>query len=125
MSTGWGSRRNIGAYIWKTLPFWTVILLAGRMAIPQELYEAAAVDGATGLRRFAHVTLPLMANLYLVCTLLDMVFATRRLQRDVLRLRRRPGDVHRGAGHPRHPLCVHRRAAAAGRGVRDVGAAVC
>jgi multiple sugar transport system permease protein len=66
---------NIGAYIWKSLPFWTIILLAGRMAIPQELYEAAAVDGATGLRRFAHVTIPLMANLYLVCTLLDMVFA--------------------------------------------------
>src|SRR5450755_1437031 len=66
---------NIGAYIWKTLPFWTVIMLAGRMAVPQELYEAAAVDGATGLRRFAHVTVPLMANLYLVCTLLDMVFA--------------------------------------------------
>ena len=66
---------NIGAYIWKTLPFWTIILLAGRMAIPQELYEAAAVDGATGVRRFAHVTIPLMANLYLVCTLLDMVFA--------------------------------------------------
>jgi multiple sugar transport system permease protein len=66
---------NIGAYIWKTLPFWTVIMLAGRMAVPQELYEAAAVDGATGLRRFAHVTIPLMANLYFVCTLLDMVFA--------------------------------------------------
>jgi multiple sugar transport system permease protein len=70
-----GLASNIGAYIWKTLPFWTVILLAGRMAVPTELYEAAAVDGATGLRRFAHVTLPLMANLYLVCTLLDMVFA--------------------------------------------------
>ncbi len=70
-----GLASNIGAYIWKTLPFWTVILLAGRMAVPQELYEAAAVDGATGLRRFAHVTIPLMANLYLVCVLLDMVFA--------------------------------------------------
>jgi multiple sugar transport system permease protein len=70
-----GLASNIGAYIWKTLPFWTIILLAGRMAVPQELYEAAAVDGATGLRRFAHVTLPLMANLYLVCVLLDMVFA--------------------------------------------------
>src|ERR1700761_126878 len=66
---------NIGAYIWKNLPFWTIILLAGRMAIPQELYEAAAVDGATGLRKFAHVTYPLMANLYLVCILLDTVFA--------------------------------------------------
>jgi multiple sugar transport system permease protein len=71
--TGLGA--NIGAYIWKTLPFWTVILLAGRMSVPQELYEAASVDGASGLRRFAHITLPMMANLYLVCTLLDMVFA--------------------------------------------------
>ncbi|MGD0103268.1 MAG: sugar ABC transporter permease [Rhodopila sp.] len=66
---------NIAAYIWKNMPFWTVILLAGRMAVPQELYEAADVDGATGFRRFAHVTFPLLANLYLVCVLLDTVFA--------------------------------------------------
>ncbi len=70
-----GLAANIASYIWKTLPFWTVILLAGRMAVPVELYEAAAVDGANGLRKFAHITLPMMANLYLVCTLLDMVFA--------------------------------------------------
>lgn len=70
-----GLASNIGAYIWKTLPFWTVILLAGRMAVPQDLYEAAAVDGASRLHKFAHITLPLMANLYLVCVLLDMVFA--------------------------------------------------
>ena len=70
-----GLAANIGAYIWKTMPFWTIILLAGRMAVPQELYEAASVDGASGLRRFAHVTLPLMANLYIVCVLLDTIFA--------------------------------------------------
>jgi multiple sugar transport system permease protein len=70
-----GLASNIGAYIWKTLPFWTVILLAGRMAVPQDLYEAAAVDGASRMSKFAHITLPLMANLYLVCVLLDMVFA--------------------------------------------------
>ena len=70
-----GLAANIGAYIWKNLPFWTLILLSGRMAIPQELYEAAAVDGASGLRRLTHVTLPLMANLYIVCVLLDTVFA--------------------------------------------------
>jgi multiple sugar transport system permease protein len=70
-----GLGANIGAYVWKNLPFWTLILLSGRMAIPQELYEAAAVDGASGLRRLTHVTLPLMANLYIVCVLLDTVFA--------------------------------------------------
>jgi multiple sugar transport system permease protein len=65
---------NVVAYVWKWMPFWTVIFLAGRMAIPQELYEAAEVDGATGLRRFAHVTFPLMANLYFVCTLLSTIW---------------------------------------------------
>ncbi len=64
----------IASHIWKWMPFWTVILLAGRMAIPQELYEAAEVDGATGFRRFAHVTFPLLANLYLICTLLSTIF---------------------------------------------------
>lgn len=64
----------IASHIWKWMPFWTVILLAGRMAIAQELYEAAEVDGATGLRRFVHVTFPLLANLYLVCTLLSTMF---------------------------------------------------
>ena len=61
---------NIVAYIWKWMPFWTVVFVAGRMAIPQEIYEAAAVDGATGARRFLHVVFPILANLYLVCTLL-------------------------------------------------------
>jgi len=70
-----GLAANIGAYIWKNLPFWTIILLAGRMAVPMELYEAADVDGATGFKRFKHVTFPLMANLYFVCILLDTVFA--------------------------------------------------
>jgi multiple sugar transport system permease protein len=61
---------NIGAYVWKWLPFWTVIFLAGRMAIPEEIHEAAAIDGASGSRRFLHVTFPLLANVYLVSTLL-------------------------------------------------------
>jgi multiple sugar transport system permease protein len=64
----------ITTHIWKWMPFWTVILLAGRMAIPQELYDAADVDGATGPRRFVHVTFPLLANLYLICTLLSTIF---------------------------------------------------
>jgi multiple sugar transport system permease protein len=65
---------NIIAYIWKWMPFWTVIFLAGRMAIPQEIYEAADIDGATGTRRFIHVTFPLLANIYLVCTLLSTIW---------------------------------------------------
>jgi multiple sugar transport system permease protein len=65
---------NILAYIWKWMPFWTLVFLAGRMAIPQDIYEAAAVDGATGIRRFTFVTFPLLANLYLVSTLLSTLW---------------------------------------------------
>ncbi|MBV8193007.1 MAG: sugar ABC transporter permease, partial [Alphaproteobacteria bacterium] len=61
---------NIAAYIWKWLPFWTLVFIAGRLAIPQEIYEAAAIDGAVGMRRFLHVLFPLLANIYVVCTLL-------------------------------------------------------
>ena len=65
---------NILAYIWKWMPFWTLVFLAGRMAIPQDIYEAAAVDGATGIRRFTFVTFPLLANLYLISTLLSTLW---------------------------------------------------
>ena len=65
---------NIVAYIWKWMPFWTLTFFAGRTAIPQEIYEAADVDGASGCRRFAHVVFPLLGNLYLVCTLLSTLW---------------------------------------------------
>ena len=65
---------NIVAYIWKWMPFWTLTFFAGRMAIPQDIYEAADVDGAGGCRRFAHVIFPLLGNLYLVCTLLSTLW---------------------------------------------------
>jgi multiple sugar transport system permease protein len=45
---------------WKGAGYWMVFLLAGLLAIPKDLYESAAIDGATGWRRFWHVTLPLM-----------------------------------------------------------------
>ena len=65
---------DIVAYIWKWMPFWTVVFLAARMAIPREILEAADVDGATGSRRFLHITFPLLGNIYLICTLLSTVW---------------------------------------------------
>ncbi len=64
----------IASHIWKWTPFWTLILLAGRMAIPLEIRDTAKVDGATGVRGFVHITFPLLANLYLICTLLSTIF---------------------------------------------------
>jgi len=69
-----GLGSNIIAYIWKWMPFWTVIFLAARIRIPRDIYDAAEVDGATGSRRFVHITFPLLANLYLICTLLSTLW---------------------------------------------------
>ena len=46
--------------VWKTAPFMALLLLAGLQVIPSDLYEAASVDGASPLRRFFAVTLPLL-----------------------------------------------------------------
>jgi multiple sugar transport system permease protein len=61
-------------HIWKSLPFWTLILIAGRLAIPAEHYEAASVDGATTWQKFKFITWPSMRTLYITCTLLSMIW---------------------------------------------------
>jgi multiple sugar transport system permease protein len=61
-------------HIWKSLPFWTLILIAGRLAIPGELYEASSVDGASGWQKFRFVTWPSLQTLYLTSTLLSMIW---------------------------------------------------
>ena len=66
---------DIAVYLWKWMPFWTLIFLAARLTIPRDIYDSAKVDGATGVRQFVHVTFPLLANLYLICTLLSVLWA--------------------------------------------------
>jgi multiple sugar transport system permease protein len=61
-------------HVWKSLPFWTLILIAGRLAIPTEQYEAAAVDGATNWQKFKFITWPSMRTLYLTSTILSMIW---------------------------------------------------
>lgn len=61
-------------HIWKSLPFWTLILVAGRLAIPSEQYEAASVDGASRLQKFRFITWPAMKSLYLTSTILSMIW---------------------------------------------------
>jgi len=61
-------------HIWKSLPFWTLILLAGRLAIPSEQYEAASVDGATRWQKFRYITWPSMRGLYFTSTILSLIW---------------------------------------------------
>jgi multiple sugar transport system permease protein len=64
----------IGMHIWKSLPFWTLILMTGRLAISQDLFEAADVDGASWWQKFRFITWPSMQTLYITCTLLSMIW---------------------------------------------------
>ena len=61
-------------HIWKYLPFWTLIFVAGRRSIPKEMYEAGEIDGTTPLQRFRYITVPMLRNLFMICSLLSMVF---------------------------------------------------
>jgi len=61
-------------HVWKSLPFWTLILIAGRVTIPNELYEAASVDGASSWQKFKAITWPSLQTLYLTSTILSMIW---------------------------------------------------
>lgn len=62
----------IAVDVWKWLGFHAVIYLAGLQTIPDELYEAARIDGAGAVRRFRHVTLPLMMPVILINVILGL-----------------------------------------------------
>jgi len=65
------------AEVWKTTPFAALILLAGLQAIPDDLYEAASVDGANTWQKFRHVTLPLIKPALLLALLFRSIDALR------------------------------------------------
>lgn len=74
ISYKWGFLAAIVSYIWKWLPFWTLILLAARTGIATEIYEAAAIDGATGVKKFLQITFPMLRNVYVTSVLLSMIW---------------------------------------------------
>jgi multiple sugar transport system permease protein len=69
----------IGVNIWLGIPFNTTILYGGLQDVPQELYEAAALDGATGWRAFRHVTWPLLRPVVNVVLVLGVVYTIKVL----------------------------------------------
>ena len=64
----------IAVNVWRGFPFFGISFLAGMKAIPGELYEAAAVDGASALQRFRHVTLPGIKNITIIVMLLSTIW---------------------------------------------------
>ncbi|MGN6758016.1 MAG: ABC transporter permease subunit, partial [Thermomicrobiales bacterium] len=63
----------VAVNVWKGIPFFTIILLAGMKSIDLELYDAAAVDGANGWQRFLNITLPGLRYVIIVACLLSLI----------------------------------------------------
>jgi multiple sugar transport system permease protein len=75
----WVNDPNVALYsvilvnVWRGVPFYGITLLAGIQAIPSELYEATAIDGANRWQRFRYLTLPLVAPVMLITLLLSTI----------------------------------------------------
>lgn len=67
----------IAVDIWKTTPFMSLLLLAGLQLVPRDLYEAASIDGATEIRKFFSITLPLVLPTLLVALIFRTLDALR------------------------------------------------
>ena len=74
-SPSWAMPSLVLATVWVRAGFCMLIYLAGLQAIPASLHEAAAIDGAGGLRRLLHVTLPLLAPTSFLLLVVSVIFA--------------------------------------------------
>lgn len=54
-------------HVWRLTPWYTMIVLSGLLNIPEEYYEAAHIDGASGAQQFSNITLPLLGNILFFC----------------------------------------------------------
>jgi multiple sugar transport system permease protein len=74
---GYAMATLIFADVWKTAPFMALLLLAGLQVIPEDVYDAAKVDGASAWQRFTRITLPLLRPAILVALLFRTLDALR------------------------------------------------
>jgi multiple sugar transport system permease protein len=77
--------------VWRGLPFATLIFLAGLQAIPRELHDAAAIDGAGPWRRFRYVTLPLLRPLIAIQLLFGVIYSAYQFTIPYIMLGPNPG----------------------------------
>jgi multiple sugar transport system permease protein len=74
---GYAMATIVLADVWKTAPFMALLILAGLQVIPEDVYDAAKVDGASAWQRFTRITLPLLRPAILVALLFRTLDALR------------------------------------------------
>jgi len=81
------------ATIWMTVPVVTIVLLAGRLSLSEELYDAASVDGASVYQRMRHITVPQMRPFFVIVMVLLSLDIARAY--DIVRMMTDGGPAHR------------------------------
>jgi multiple sugar transport system permease protein len=74
LGIGWIARIcTIAVNVWFGTPFFMIMYLAALKSVPEQLYEAAAIDGATAVQKLIHVTLPMMRNIIAITVLFSLI----------------------------------------------------
>jgi multiple sugar transport system permease protein len=69
----WARASVILVNVWYGAPFFLIMYLAALKSVPEQLYEAASIDGATAWQKFIHVTLPMMRNIIAITVLFSLI----------------------------------------------------
>jgi multiple sugar transport system permease protein len=94
LGTRWNALASLSlANIWRGVPFFAISILAGLQAVPTELHEAAALDGATAWQRFFSVILPVIRNIVLITTLFSMIWTFTDFALPYVLLKGGPGSL--------------------------------
>jgi multiple sugar transport system permease protein len=94
-STQWAMVVVIAVYVWQNFGFSFLLFVGGLSSIPTEVYEAGAIDGATGWRQFRHLTLPLVSPTVLVASVMAIISALQVFDQPYVLTRGGPGDSTR------------------------------
>jgi multiple sugar transport system permease protein len=70
---GWARLSVILVNVWFGAPFFLIMYLAALKSVPEQLYEAAAIDGANAWQKFRHITLPMMRNIIAITILFSLI----------------------------------------------------
>lgn len=93
----WALPAVIAADVWQNIPLFIIIILAGLQVIPDDLYEAADIDGAGSIKKFWNITLPMIKYPLLIVTILGTIFTVNAFDLFWIMTRGGPADVTRAA----------------------------
>lgn len=84
-------------YVWQNFGFTFLLFIGGLSSIPQDIYEASDIDGASPMRRFWQITMPLVSPTMLVATVMAMISALQIFDQPYVLTKGGPGDSTRTA----------------------------